>query len=182
MHDGRRQVDSALVVSLGGVTLAEMLRSVVRHARPSQEAGRQGEGARPLRPGSPAPAIEGVKIDGSPVDVPVSDGRLVFLFLTSECRECEEAWRRALSGPVPSDRAPSDPAPSDRASSVVVVTPGPETESARRVAQRAEGGLPEQRVRVVMSSGAWHAYGVTKAPWVVEIEAGAVVRSDRFST
>jgi hypothetical protein len=41
------------------------------------------------------------------------------------------------------------------------------------VAELAPGGLD-----VVMSSEAWHAYGVTSAPWFVET-AGGVVVDDR---
>ena len=55
----------------------------------------------------------------------------------------------------------------------LVLTPGPETESRRRVAQLA-GPVPH---RVLMSGAAWHSYGITKAPWVVEIENGAVVKT-----
>lgn len=82
------------------------------------------------------------------------------LFLTSDCTECRETWRRVATQPD---------------ASTVVVTPGPETESARRIKDLS--GPDPSPLRVVMSSETWHAYRVTKAPWVIHIEAGKVVRS-----
>jgi hypothetical protein len=136
--------------------------------------------------------VSGVLPDGSSAEVDTANGRVSLLFLTSECRECKAAWRRALAG----------------SAGTVIVTPGPETESSRRVAKLSEGlpgrlserlsggssdtlssglsgGLPggptpEGAIRVVMSSSAWYAYGVTKAPWSVEIEAGTIVRTGPF--
>jgi hypothetical protein len=116
--------------------------------------------------------VSGVLPDGSSTEADTANGRVSLLFLTSECRECKAAWRRALAG----------------SAGTVIVTPGPETESSRRVAKLSEGlsggqrggPTPEGAIRVVMSSSAWHAYGVTKAPWSVEIEAGTIVRTGPF--
>ena len=99
--------------------------------------------------------MEGSAPDGTAVVAPVAgewSGRL--LFLTSSCVGCRPVW----SG-LGAER-----------SAVLVVTPSPSTESARLVAELAPAG-----VQVVMSSEGWHAYGVTLAPWAVEIAGGTVV-------
>jgi hypothetical protein len=53
---------------------------------------------------------------------------------------------------------------------VLLVTPSPSTESARDVAALAPDGID-----VLMSSEAWHAFGVTGAPWFVVAEGGVIV-------
>ncbi len=52
---------------------------------------------------------------------------------------------------------------------LVIVTPSPSTESRRRVA-----GLAPPSVPVVMSSDAWHAYGVARAPWLTVLDGGVI--------
>ena len=85
------------------------------------------------------------------MSVQVSEGKLVIVFLTSSCRTCEPLWTGAP--PVGS----------------ILVTPSPSTESQRRVGQLARSGPV-----VVMSSEAWHAYGVRRAPWLVIVEEGVI--------
>jgi hypothetical protein len=114
--------------------------------------------------GLPPADLHGTSPDGTPVDVDVDVGgtRLVLLFLTSSCFGCRAIWAGlAASG---------GPPPEGGTSRVVVVTPSPSTESARTVA-----GLAPLRIPVLMSSEAWHAYGVTRAPWCVVVAGGEVV-------
>jgi hypothetical protein len=73
------------------------------------------------------------------------------VFLTSSCRSCQPLWTG-----TPPDRT-------------VLVTPSPSTESRRRVSQ-----LARSEPVVVMSSEAWHAYGVRRAPWLVTVEHGLI--------
>jgi hypothetical protein len=86
----------------------------------------------------------------------------LLFFLTSSCYGCRPLWEGFASHRNESRRG-----------RVVLVTPSPSTESARAIGELAPGG-----VDVVMSSDAWHAYGVTKAPWFVKV-AGGVVVEDR---
>ncbi len=111
-------------------------------------AGRNGES----RTGQPAPPIEGVDPGGRPSSVQVSSGRIALVFLTTSCQPCQPFW---TGTPPPWG---------------VLITPGPATESRRRVGELARPGQ-----LVVMSSEAWHAYGVRRAPWLVMVEDGTVV-------
>ena len=104
------------------------------------------------RTGQAAAPIEGVDPNGQAVSVPVSAGRTVLVFLTSSCQPCQPFW----SGVPPPGG--------------VLITPSPATESRRRVSELARPGQ-----LVVMSSEAWHAYGVRRAPWMVMVEDGRVV-------
>jgi hypothetical protein len=109
-------------------------------------------GNRDPRTGQPARPVEGVDPGGQVISVPVTTGRTVLVFLTSSCQPCEPFW----TGAEPRCG--------------VFVTPSPATESRRRVSQLARPGQV-----VVMSSEAWHAYGVRQAPWLVVVENGTVV-------
>jgi hypothetical protein len=81
--------------------------------------------------------------------------QLVLVFLTSSCQPCQLLW----GGAAPlGDGVPT-----------FIVTPSPSTESRRKVAELAPLTVP-----VVMSSEAWHAYGVTRAPWLVVLDRGIV--------
>lgn len=100
---------------------------------------------------APVAALHGVDAGGAPVAVEVGAGRHVLLFLTSSCLPCRELWASA---------GPDD----------VVVTPSPTTES-----RRAVGRLAASNTKVVMSSEAWNAYSVTKAPWRVVLSDGVVI-------
>jgi hypothetical protein len=134
--------------------------------------------------GTPAIAtLRGVDPNGAPLGVAVGDERTVFFFLTSSCHGCREVWDgfRARSGTGPAGRktagAGGEPPPGARPWShgatgevpVILVTPSPSTESARQVAALAPAGM-----EVLMSSEAWHAYGVTAAPWYVVVASGVV--------
>ncbi|HET7523219.1 MAG TPA: hypothetical protein VFJ79_03655 [Acidimicrobiales bacterium] len=101
-----------------------------------------------------APAISGSTPAAEPIGLELSGKDADLLFLTSDCRECRSRWARVRSGDV-------------------IVTPDPSTESARSVAKLAPPGA-----MVIMSSRGWHDYGITKAPWLVEVRDG-VVRSSR---
>jgi hypothetical protein len=85
------------------------------------------------------------------------DRPVALIFLTGSCKPCQAYW-----GPFTA-RAP-----------IALITPDPATEDRRRVAKLA-GGSPHP---VVMSTEAWLAYGVTKAPWLVVIDHGTVVADE----
>ena len=108
-------------------------------------------GHRDPRTGQQAVLIQGVDQSGEAVSIQVNEGRIVLVFLTSSCRPCEPLWIGA----------PPD--------GTILVTPSPSTESRRRVSQLARSGQV-----VVMSSEAWHAYGVRRAPWLVIVEHGFI--------
>jgi hypothetical protein len=129
----------------------------------------QSRPADPLPAGAVAPLITGVAPDGSPAVVDTGTRALHLYFLTSDCAECTEAWRRLSDA--------SDPA-GIRGVQKVVVTPGPETESRRRVAQLSVGSV---QLSVVMSSRAWHDFGIAKAPWSVEIAGGVISASEPWT-
>ena len=107
---------------------------------------------QPLTSGG-APAFEGVTPQGEAIEVDPSGLDLDLLFLTSDCRECKQCWPHATGTDV-------------------IVTPDPATDSRRSVARLAPGG-----VTVVMSSPAWHSYGVSKAPWRVQVRGGEITSS-----
>jgi hypothetical protein len=114
---------------------------------------RGGEGPNRLpRLGASARDITGVDVNGRPVEVPLGSGRSGVIFLTSSCPPCQAIW-----GSASTDLA------------LYLVTPSPTTESRRQVARLAPPG-----VTVVMSSEAWHEYGVGRAPWLVVVEDGRV--------
>ncbi len=94
--------------------------------------------------------MEGVDTDGRPISVD-PEGRTIY-FLTSSCEPCRPVWAALTAG------------------SAVVVTPDPSTESRRKVAELASGGLT-----VVMSSEAWFHYAAGPAPWKVSVSGGAVL-------
>jgi hypothetical protein len=130
---------------------------VVRQLRSvfGRRCGERGPGAstiRPARIGEPSVPIEGVDPAGRPVSIAVGDGRVVLVFLTSSCAPCQPLWTGS-----PSHGA-------------VLVTPSPTTESRRRVEQLARPGQV-----VVMSSEAWQAYDIHRAPWLVVSDNGTVV-------
>lgn len=125
----------------------------------------------PIGPGAPAPPFEGTTPAGEAAGLDPAVGEWEFLFLTSGCRECAAAWDAARS----SQR-------SERGRPLLVVTPGPETESRRKVADlarapRGRDGGGRESLHVLMSTAAWHAYRVTKAPWSVHVRDGAVITS-----
>jgi hypothetical protein len=108
--------------------------------------------------GRPVRDFTGVDPSGKECDVQLSTrpGTSALLFLTSSCQPCRALWATA---------GWADPA----GPPVMIVTPSPSTESRRRVAQLAPPSVP-----VVMSSDAWHAYGVTRAPWLALLDGGTI--------
>jgi len=133
------------------------LLSTLRSALGANRSGRPGapEPVVPLASGR-APSVSGVTPSGDPIEVAPEEGGVSLLFLTSDCAECKSCWER----------------PFDPADAVIIVTPDPATDSSRAVARLSPHGVP-----VVMSSASWHAYGVTKAPWMVTVNEGEVTGS-----
>lgn len=111
-------------------------------------------GPRPV--GASAPSIGGESLAGEPVEVAAGAGATILVFITSDCAECQGLWRGMSAVRHP----------------VVLVTPDPSTQSRRALRSLAPAGC-----EVFMSSAAWHAYGVTGAPWCVVVEAGRIVAS-----
>ncbi len=120
--------------------------------------------AAPLTPGSPAPDCRGWAPDGAPIELAMAGRTAILVFLTSTCRECRPVWQGGTAAVAAGARG----APGE----TVLITPDPSTESRRSVAALAPADLT-----TVMSSAAWHAYGVTGAPWVVTVAGGVVTGS-----
>ena len=112
------------------------------------------EVARPTRVGAPASPVAGVDPQGDEVSVDV-EGVVGLIFLTASCRPCQPYWHAGSVG-----------------ARVAFITPDPSTEDRRRVAKLA-ALVPD--VPVAMSTPAWMAYQVTKAPWLVVVSNGKVV-------
>jgi hypothetical protein len=112
------------------------------------------------RIGETAPAFVGVDPADRPVTVRPGGDRLALLFLTTSCEPCARLWGEAKGG--------------DPATPVVLVTPGPETESRRKAEELAPDGLT-----VVMSGEAWSLYDVHRAPWLVVVEHETIVHDER---
>jgi hypothetical protein len=153
------------------MTVANQIRAMakavsVRNAPPVAPAAL-------LQAGSPAPAIDGIAPDGTPATADTADNPTRLIFLTSDCKECRDVWKllpeRGYAGRV-----------------VLVITPGPETDSRKRVSElsaRAGQSPPAdiEPLRVIMSSRAWHDFGVTKAPWLVDVDNGLVAATRPFT-
>jgi hypothetical protein len=88
------------------------------------------------------------------MEVALQGGGRVVLFLTSSCDGCRPLWKGAAH---------------QVGERVVLVTPSPSTESARDVAS-----LASATGDVLMSSEAWHAFGVTAAPWFAVVVDGYI--------
>jgi hypothetical protein len=107
--------------------------------------------------GAPAgTGLGGTTPAGVPLELKLGEQRTVLFFLTSSCHGCRVLWHGLGEKRGAGVR-------------VVLVTPSPSTESARDVAALAPAGM-----EVLMSSDAWHAFGVTAAPWFVVVEAGVI--------
>lgn len=106
----------------------------------------------------PGPAtIAGHTPDGGAVSLSLVRGRdTLVAFLSSGCSACAPIWRALAHEPVD---APGG-------ARVVVVTRGPDLESASGVAEVASGA----RVTVVMSSEAFDAFDVPGAPYFVYVD------------
>jgi hypothetical protein len=115
-----------------------------------------------------AAALTGTTLDDEPVQVAVDEGRRTLLaFLSSGCSVCRTFWSELSGGAV------DVPA----GARLVVVTQGPEQESASGLRQLAGPGL-----EVVRSSGAWTDYGVPGSPYFVYVEDGTVTGEGSSTT
>ena len=101
--------------------------------------------------------LVGVRPDGTPVTVCVTDGGrpLLVVFLTTDCDGCDVFWGGLVDPP--------------RGADVVVVTKGPDAVPASDVASLVVG-LAD--IPVVMSDTAWPDYRVTGYPFLVLVEPG----------
>jgi hypothetical protein len=110
--------------------------------------------------GAPAASeLAGTSPAGAPLQVTLGNQRTVLFFLTSSCYGCRPLWQE-LGGA---------PAGAFQGARLILVTPSPSTESARDVVALASPGL-----EVLMSSEAWHAFGVTAAPWFAVVAEGLI--------
>jgi hypothetical protein len=84
----------------------------------------------------------------------------VFVFLTSTCTTCAAFWRALASWgrPTLGDAR------------IVVVTKGADAERPARVRE-----LAPPAIQVAMSTEAWSAYGVERAPHFVYVDGGQVL-------
>ena len=126
-------------------------------------------GLRPIPSGSsgpsdpwPASDITGVDPSGDAVTVSVAgaSGRLLLLFLSTDCDGCEEFWsrlRQSGDAGLPADVSP------------VVITRGPGVVTPAAVAAASEGIV----VPVVMSDRAWTDYRVMGYPFLVLVDVAS---------
>jgi hypothetical protein len=126
--------------------------------------------AEPSGVGVAATDLRGTTPAGSPLEIVIGDRRVVLLFLTSSCYGCQVIWASMAARAAARQRRDGDDA-------VVLVTPDSSTESATAVARLAPEGTA-----VLMSSEAWHAYGVTAAPWCVVVAGGVIASAGTAPT
>ncbi len=122
--------------------------------------------ARPTLVGTPGTDMSGVRPDGTAIEMAVA-GRLGRPAVPDR-----ELLR--VPGPVGGGGGAAGRAVRTASFRSVIVTPSPATEDARTVAALA----PAAGIPVVMSSEAWHAYRVARAPWCVVVAAGTVVADE----
>jgi hypothetical protein len=157
LHDRVGPVDPEQPTTSGSLATVPLVRILGRSQKRSGGPARPRP--HPLPVGAPAPDIRGETPAGDPVEVGVARGLTTLVFLTSDCVECQALWRG-----VADENATK--------ASVVLVTPDPSTQSRRAL----EALVPAGQV-ALMSSDAWHDYGVTGAPWCVVVEDGTVLAS-----
>ena len=106
--------------------------------------------------------LRGVTPDGRPVEIALSGHHrpTLLAFLTDTCVTCRAFWTAFAEGTRPPGV------------DVVVVTMGPEDESAETIAQLAPRTIP-----TVMSSDAWDELGVAAGPYFVLLDAAGAVRT-----
>ncbi len=160
----------AAAIGLLGLLVAGLLRSHAEILRRLHQLGAGldvgSEAARPQpRPRRPAavPAIDGETPSGDAARVALDrpGERTLVLFLSSGCGTCAPWWAGLRSG------AHRHALPGVR----VVVT-------ARDAAEESPSllaGLAPPDVTVVLSSGAWEAFGVPGSPYAVLVQDGAAV-------
>jgi hypothetical protein len=122
----------------------------------------RARGPRAARIGLPAAGLTGTDPTGAPLHTAMDSEWAVLFFLTGSCYGCQAIWEGLAASPLDATGR-----------IVVLVTPSPATESARKIGELAPPGVP-----VIMSSQAWHDYGVTGAPWCVVVAGGVVVAHD----
>jgi hypothetical protein len=176
-------VAQTVVVALLGLLVVALLRSHADILRRLHEidpvgAGEHDHGPTPVdfgvRPGvalpreneTPAYDVTGVSAAGEEVGLALVGARTSTLlaFLSSGCMTCLEFWSAFARD---EHRLPDG-------IRLVVLTKGPEQESASRVAELAPPG-----VQVVMSTQAWVDYQVPMAPYFLLVDGPAgVVRGE----
>ncbi|NIZ89576.1 TlpA family protein disulfide reductase [Kineococcus rubinsiae] len=176
-------VGLTVAVALLGVLVAGLLRSHAEILRALHELGAGREDTTPGSAGGPvdlpfevgrgvlsaagggagvtgtaAPDVVGTTPSGDTVQVSVTagGGATLVAFLSSGCLTCHGFWERFAAS------TPELP-PATR---LVVVTQGPERESASAVQQLAGSDL-----LVVMSTATWEAYEVPGSPYFVLVDA-----------
>jgi hypothetical protein len=114
------------------------------------------------------PPVVGSTLSGEEVTIPVEGAgrRTLIAFLSSGCSVCQTFWDELVAGP------PDVPG----RGRLVVVTKGPEEESATRLRELA-GGL-----EVVQSSACWDEYGVPGSPYFVYVEDGVITGEGSSTT
>lgn len=148
MHDRGGPVDSPVGRLISVAPVTDRMTDRMTDRRPEV-----------LSAGTTAPTgVEGPSPAGEAVRVELAEGRTVLWFLTSSCRPCRAVWPTLRPGDV-------------------AVTPGPSTESRRKVAALAPEGVP-----VLMSSDVWFAFRPGPAPWRVVVIDGVVAESGSGQT
>ena len=163
----------AVVVAFLGLLVAGLLRSHAEILRALQSLGadldpdaapRSVPVAAPrkappagARANRPAADIAGTSPSGDAVSLAVAGvaHSTLVAFLTSGCSTCVGFWETFARG------APEIPGDAR----LVIVTQGPEMESASRLAKFAPSAIP-----VVMSSAAWQDYEVPTAPYFAYVD------------
>jgi hypothetical protein len=158
-------VAEAVAIAILSLLISGLLRTQTRIV----EALRQLQAAREATPatrhgwdGVPtlaavAPEVSGVDLDGRPVRL-ATDRRRVLAFLTSGCSSCGWWWQQLAA------------AGSAMVTGLVVVTPDPGSDAPDDIRALWRPGLA-----VVMSSGAWEAYGVRSGSTFVVVDDGRIV-------
>ena len=162
-----------VLLALLVLLVAGLLRGhaeILRRLGPPSAEGEEGADGRLPSPARRATTarhgndIVGVTLERDPVKIGFGEGYppTLLAFLSSGCGVCEGLWKD-----LPDDRRPAE-LPADIR--VVAVTKDPTHESPSRLRS-----LSPRQAPVVMSSAAWHDYGVPAAPYFVYLEGGAVL-------
>lgn len=157
-----------LAVLVGGLlkSHAEILRQL--HALGASEDGSVSVGTVHTRPRStgfekaPASTLTGVDLAGSTLSVSLEHGRgnTLLAFLSSGCLSCQTFWdefRGEFDLPTPDTRT-------------VIVTKGPESESASKVRDLAPARIP-----LLMSDDMWDTFRVPMTPYFLLVDGSGMV-------
>lgn len=186
----------AIVIALLAVLVVGLLRSHAEILRRLHDAGigldedghdhdgpvRSPVELRGTKPGVPGERPEGLAeaVDlvgttpggaATAVAVTGTEHSTLLVFLSSGCLTCRGFWDAFAAGEA--DRLPGHD------TRLVVLTKGPEAESAAAVAD-----LAPRHVTTLMSSAAWEDYGVPVSPYVILVDGptGAVVGEGAAAT